>query len=277
MGEVTAVSSGSGQREKGAFPANTAERRTGRKPCPFDVARQDFPLQGGSAPSKMPRLRHPSRRTPCHFTGLQKSCPSGTPAMAGLEWRQGHSCHGRCQALPLLLRFHAWHGSAGSRPFLGQELPAVCNRTAPPCGSNPGTGAGVTFPMGEVTAEATGAGCRVRHQKRGAVAPIGVKAFVLEARMKPDSRRGACSLPGFLPIPFLQGLSFPESTAGKTGTTYQTSTAFPFKLDACWKVRATPSGMVQVHRPAELEHACRLPFPASTGGRLKGIPLPSLL
>ena len=50
-----------------------------------------------------------------------------------------------------------------------------------------------------------------------------------------------------------QDLSFPKGTGGMRGPSPQTGTAFAFKLASCWKGRATPSGMVQVTRPAELE------------------------
>lgn len=57
----------------------------------------------------------------------------------------------------------------------------------------------------------------------------------------------------------LAGRGVPEAEAAlelperHKGATLQTETAFPFKLRLQCKGRATPSGMVQVGRPAELE------------------------
>ena len=68
-----------------------------------------------------------------------------------------------------------------------------------------------------------------------------------------------------------------KAPQGVRGATPPPSTAFAFKLDACWKGRATHPRRLQVRRPAELEPAGRLPlfrFHRREAERLKGVPLP---
>lgn len=90
------------------------------------------------------------------------------------------------------------------------------------------------------------AGC---DPKKGRVRPPKLQGWVQGAT--PKKVQGAtCTAQG---RKRKQGLSFPKGTGDMRGPSPQTGTAFAFKLASCWKGRATPSGMVQVGRPAELE------------------------